>query len=164
RRYTNTLPRNGCRVTLVVTCLLASARLATDALYVIVCRRETADALNYSLSARRYTLLLVGPPLHSFACRPAATLFWLLDIPLLDSDFCTPSRMKHEILKWNYTSPDIVAYASDISASTLDSIVDNIRTNCPLLLLQVAKVNNKLPTIPEKQLRTRQGLLSPWEG
>ncbi|KAJ8454567.1 hypothetical protein OPV22_035211, partial [Ensete ventricosum] len=28
-------------------------------------------------------------------------------------------------------SPDIVAYASDISASTLDSIVDNIRTNCP---------------------------------
>ncbi|RWW25706.1 hypothetical protein GW17_00009941 [Ensete ventricosum] len=60
RRYTNTLPRNGCRVTLVVTCLLASARLATDALYVIVCRRETADALNYSLSARRYTLLLVG--------------------------------------------------------------------------------------------------------
>ncbi|RWV92745.1 hypothetical protein BHE74_00000389 [Ensete ventricosum] len=38
--------------------LLASARLATDALYVIVCRRETADALNYSLSARRYTLIV----------------------------------------------------------------------------------------------------------
>ncbi|RZS14582.1 hypothetical protein BHM03_00046286 [Ensete ventricosum] len=31
---------------------------ATDALYVIVCRRETADALNYSLSARRYTLIV----------------------------------------------------------------------------------------------------------
>ncbi|RWW85556.1 hypothetical protein BHE74_00005749, partial [Ensete ventricosum] len=73
--------------------LLASYRLLTHAAKQQLTGRETADALNYSLSARRYTLSVVIRQARLAACRRRATLLlggvrqWrAAKVSLVDSD------------------------------------------------------------------------------